>query len=211
MSDHGFLVVKRFDVLYRQFAADPRFNQDMYALPLVGTEPERLNVRYHGLDRVALTSYGDRTASLGELRLHELEQAGRFDGIGDNLITTIEDAEDVLGWTQHDAPGVYELVCARIAGGTCNPPTGWKLLGFEPSYFVGDHFSAICDCMCFPRWHGTDDEGTLFLPYFQRLNRYGLFDSASEAEAFLAFYLSHDWTETGDYEAAEVWMPIHDS
>jgi len=24
-------------------------------------------------------------------------------------------------------------------------------LGFEPTWFWGDHFSAVCDCVCFPR------------------------------------------------------------
>jgi len=40
-----------------------------------------------------------------------------------------------------------------------------------------------------------------------RLNRDGLFQSAAEASAFLTYYLSFDWTETGDYEIAEVWAP----
>jgi hypothetical protein len=61
---------------------------------------------------------------------------------------------------------------------------------------------------CFPRWHGTDPEGVLFREHFERLNRHGLFESAQEASAFLAFYLSFDWTETGEYEIAEVWAPV---
>ena len=62
--------------------------------------------------------------------------------------------------------------------------------------------------MCFPRWHGTDPEGALFLSYFQRLNAKGLFDEPDVASAFLSFYLSFEWTEKGDYYIAEVWSPV---
>jgi hypothetical protein len=58
--------------------------------------------------------------------------------------------------------------------------------------------------MCFPRWHGTDREGTLFREHFARLNENALFDSAEHAEEFLAFYRSLDWAEIGDYVVAEV-------
>ncbi len=61
--------------------------------------------------------------------------------------------------------------------------------------------------MLIPRWHGTDEEGTLFLDHFSKLNRHGLFPTAQEAETFLKYYLSFDWTETGDYEIAEVFLP----
>ena len=59
--------------------------------------------------------------------------------------------------------------------------------------------------MCFPRWHGCDPEGTLFLPFFERLNENALFDTADDATEFLDFYRSHDWTESGDYFIADVW------
>jgi hypothetical protein len=61
--------------------------------------------------------------------------------------------------------------------------------------------------MCFPRWHGTDEDGTLFLEHYSRLNSHGLFDSAAHATDFLRFYTSFDWTETGDYSIVSVWGP----
>ena len=61
--------------------------------------------------------------------------------------------------------------------------------------------------MCFPRWHGTDTEGTLFAEYHERLNESALFRTAEEAAKFISFYRSHDWTETGDYVIAEVCLP----
>ena len=57
-----------------------------------------------------------------------------------------------------------------------------------------------------PRWHGTDESGQLFLSYFRQLNRHGLFQAKSDAEEFLRYYLSFDWTERGDFEIAEVFI-----
>ncbi len=46
----------------------------------------------------------------------------------------------------------------------------------------------------------------LFLEHFRRLNRHGLFDTPEAAQAFLDYYRSFDWTETGDYVIAEVFL-----
>ena len=70
----GFLIVKRFDVLYRAFAADPRFTQAIYALPLVGTGEERLTVKYHGLDRDAIDPWDGDGALLAQIRMAELQR-----------------------------------------------------------------------------------------------------------------------------------------
>jgi len=84
------------------------------------------------------------------------------DDFGDGFLGTLEQAMDVLRWAHEETPEAYEVAWARVAGTSEAPPAGFVLLGFEPSYFTGDHFSAVCDCLCFPRWHGTDPEGTLF-------------------------------------------------
>jgi hypothetical protein len=201
-TDNGFLLVKKFHVLFAEFAAKPDFDRKMYALPVHGMPAEGMPVRYRGLDRDALSC--SAAGSLGEARMEELKREGRVDP-EDELIATPDDARDVLRWIDQELPGAYEIIWTRIAGASAQPPDGWLSLGFEPSYFGGDHFSAICDSMCFPRWHGTDEEGTLFKDYFVRLNANGLFDDADTARAFLTYYLSFDWTETGDYKIAEVW------
>jgi len=200
----GFLVVKRFEALYREFAAKPKFDRSIYALPVFGTGPERVAVKYRGLDRDAVD--GRDKGTLAQIHLHELEEAGVIkEFVG--LLPDAKHAADVLGWAEMEFPDTYEIVWARIAGTFAGPPEGFACLGLEPSYFVSDHFSPICDCMCFPRWHGTDPEGALFRDHFERLNHNGLFDSATHAQEFLTYYLSFDWTETGDYEIAEVWAP----
>ena len=60
--------------------------------------------------------------------------------------------------------------------------------------------------MLIPRWHGTDNEGILFKDYFNKLSKHGLFETHDIAKSFLDFYLSFDWTETGKYEIAEVFI-----
>lgn len=203
-TDSGFLVVKKFEVLHQEFCSKAEFDRAIYALPVKGTQPDQLTVRYRGIDRDALACFDE--GSVGEVRMEELKREGRVDP-DDELILSLDDARDVLRWMEQERPGVYEIVWTRIAVRGAEPPTGWRSLGFEPTYFGGDHFSAICDCMCFPRWHGTDQEGTLFADYFSRLNSSGLFGDATTAKEFLDCYLSFDWTETGDYEIAEVWAP----
>lgn len=204
----GFLVVKRFETLYREFAAKPEFKMAIYALPVVDTGPERLSVRYRGVDRAALSPWAK--GLLAEVRMLELEGGNRIDGT-EGFLSSHPEALDVLGWANEEVPFAYEILWARVAGNTDEPPAGFALLGYEPTYFTGDHFSAICDSMCFPRWHGTDPAGELFRSYFERLNINGLFDEPATAAEFLGFYLSFDWTETGDYEIAEVWAPARAS
>lgn len=55
--DAGFLIVTEFEVLYRRFAGDPRFDRGIYALPMADTSPTRVGVRYRGLDRNPLESF----------------------------------------------------------------------------------------------------------------------------------------------------------
>ncbi len=65
--------------------------------------------------------------------------------------------------------------------------------------------------MLFPRWHGTDKEGELFMPYFRQLNSHGLFATPAIAQDFLDYYHSFDWTEhdtNGDYVVAEVFIRL---
>lgn len=200
----GFLVVKRFEALYRAFCADPAFDRAIYALPVFGTSPERLTIRYRGMDRDALTPFA--RGSLAQVRLLELK-GGQVDGTED-FLTTYEQGVDVLRWTKEEFPDDYEIIWVKIAGRPDRPPSAFERLGFEPAFFTSDHFSAICDCMCFPRWHGTDPEGKLFRPHFDRLNSNGLFEDAQAAAEFLAYYLSIDWTERGEYEIAEVWAQL---
>lgn len=200
----SFFVVKRFDVLYREFAANPAFTSAIYALPVAGRDPSSSRVRYAGIDRDPIRPY--LKGSLAQIRMAEIAKQQGRDVFDEELLASLPEAEDVLAWTQDEAPGVYEIVWARVAATTEAAPTDFVRQGFEPTYFnYGGHFSALCDALAFPRWHGTDREGTAFREHYERLNVHGLFDDANSATDYLEHYLSFDWTERGDFEIIEVW------
>jgi hypothetical protein len=198
----GFLIVKTFPKLYRDYAERYKLSRDIYAVPRIDRGPQDCKVQYRGLGRDALDPY-ENSEIRAEVRMLELERDARCE---DGFLFDFADVQDVLRLLE-DRPD-YEVIWTRIAHSLAPPPKGYHLVGYEPSYFSDDHFSASCDCMLFPRWHGTDEEGTLFTAYFQKLNQYGLFSSEQEARDFLRYYLSFDWTETGEYEIAEVFAEI---
>lgn len=196
----GYLIVKTYPKLFNEFKMQLNLTHDLYAFPRIDKDPEQNSIQYRGLDRDALTE-NEYSNNLAEIRLDELEKINKcYHG----LIEQFEYAQDAFNYLENKDS--YEIIWARIADQTRTPHPGFTPIGFEPSYFVGDHFAAQCDCMLFPRWHGTDKEGTLFLEHFNKLNHYGLFNSPQEAQSFLDYYLSFDWTETGDYFIAEVFV-----
>jgi hypothetical protein len=198
----GFLIVLRFDVLYARFVERHRFTRDWYAIPRVDRDPSMSRIRYRGTDREALGPACVESCTLAEMHLADLEKRGRC---VDGILSTIDDVQETIAWLEEERDR-HETIWLRKAGARIAAPPGFVSMGFDPSYLDGDHFSASCDCMMFPKWHGTDEEGTLFLEHFRRLNPSGLFDSAADATAFTDFYCSFDWTENerSDYEMVEV-------
>ena len=195
----GFLIVKTYPKLYYEYVARYNINFDIYAIPRIDKTPEQYTIQYRGLDRDALDDYKDSNI-LAEIRLWELR-----DKSIDGFVFKYEDAQDVYDYLDNKLD--YEIIWARIAGYPELPPNGFKSIGFEPTYFTGDHFAPQCDCMPIPRWHGTDEKnGTLFTDYFLKLNKCGLFPSMKEVQLFVDYYLSFDWTEHDDYEIAEVFI-----
>lgn len=201
-NESGFLIVKTFPRLYRDYAERYNLSRDLYAIPRVDKGPEHYRIQYRGLDRDALHPWDD-SEILSEIRMAELEEEGKCH---DGFLFDLVEVQDVLEFLEDRQ--YYEVIWTRIVHSQAPAPKGYRSVGFEPSYFTSDHFSASCDCMLFPRWHGTDEEGTLFMTHFQKLNRYGLFNAPEEATSFLDYYLSFDWTERGEYEVAEVFVPF---
>lgn len=221
LPNGGFLIVTRFEELCRDYcnrfekiARDQwGFGDDLiYSVPRQHFPPTEVRKKYRGIDRAPLIAWPSsqfpdetwmgREEPEASQALEDLETAKKAD---DGFVFSILDARRVYSLLQD--PDRWELIWA------CNSATAFDrngvgaTLGFEPTWFVGDRFSAVCDCMCFPRWHGTDKEGVLFAEHYSRLNEHALFDSADEAMKFLEFYLSFDWTETGDYVIAEICLP----
>jgi hypothetical protein len=217
----GFLIVKTFDRYYREYIEQRESIKgalpkgQIYSVPRSGVGPEAVSKKYRGIDRDPLFAWNSKdeeyfrgtglvvepiprelTAHLaiGEL---EKEQKADYDFIFDR-----EEVRRILGLIE--APRERELIWVGEIDSNPVRPSDCVLLGYEPTMFWGHHFSAISDCMCFPCWHGHDDEGTLFLPYHERLNEHALFNTPQDAREYIDFYLSHDWTETGDYVIAEI-------
>lgn len=196
----GYLIVKNFARLYRDYAPRYMLTKDFYGLPRIDKTPESCPIQYRGLDRDALGPYTN-SDDLAEIRMAELEKIG---GCEDGFLFSDETVRAVLSLAL--APADYEVIWTKVASSPILAPAGFMSAGFDPTYFEGDHFSASCDCMLVPRWHGADKDGTQFAEYFRQLNRFGLFSSPDAAQSFLDFYLSFDWTETGDYAIAEVFL-----
>ncbi|HEY8768653.1 MAG TPA: hypothetical protein VIP09_15570 [Dehalococcoidia bacterium] len=180
----------------------------------MGVGPEGALNRYRGIDRDPLEPFSDEEVAMldclvaprieyeAQRRLAELEEAGRTD---DDFIFHEEDGHAV--YALFTCPADYELIWVRDSTVDIEEPDGWLPLGFEPTWFTGDHFSAIGDCLFLPRWHGPDKDGTLFRRNFESLNANGLCETADEAREYLAYYRSLDWTEDGQYVMAEVRGP----
>jgi hypothetical protein len=204
--DSGFLIVKTFERQYRDWLSKwvKRLDliPDIYSLPRPDRQPSGYNIKYRGMDRDELSA-DPPYDTLAKLRVDELIDERRS---ADGLLFGETEASDLFAYLDDNDKLDYEIIWARVADSLIVPPSGYQSVGFEPTFFLGDHFAPQCDCMLFPRWHGTDDEGTLFLEHYLKLNNYGLFESIQDAKNFLEFYLSFDWTETGEYVIAEVFV-----
>ena len=212
--DSGFLIVRPYNWLYQRFWRPAEPEQFLYAIPRKGADPNSNEKRYRGISREPLQAWYEELRGAPHIEVPEdfraasalrrLEDSGLAD---DDFVFNHSDALDIL--SKLDQPDSWELIWAGNADAQVVEPANAKLLGFEPTWFYGDHFSAIADSMCFPEWHGPDEDGTLFLDYYSRLNEYALFPSSSLARDFLEFYRSFDWTETGDYVIAKVLAAQH--
>lgn len=196
----GFLFVEKFEILFKKFADQLKLDRQIYAIPQKGQSPTEVAIRYSGMGRDALVACDDGK-TLAELRLSELEeQCLAVDGI----IFSRQEAQTVASCLEPNS--TYEMIWVREVGSDIKPPDDFISVGFEPTYFLGSQFSALCDSMIFPMWHGTDEDGELFVDHFAMLNAQGLFPTAEVSQQFLSYYLSFDWTEKGDYVITEIFL-----
>ena len=209
----GFLIVTRFEALYAAaiergtYDDIPAIKTPIYGIPhKTCPTPHSSRPKYCGIDRKPLSALSfenarlfteagtpceasDATALLAEYE----DTTGREDG----WVTeehSIRKVWDALG----EGQAQYEVIFAKEYQTSAHPPRRAVFLGCDTAYFVSDHFSCICDALFFPRWHGTDLEGTLFRSHFDKLNSHGLFGTNEDALDYLRYYLSFDWTERAD-------------
>lgn len=204
LPDGGFLIVTRFDELYRDYCSRFEkiardhwgFTDDLiYSLPQQGLPPSEVRKKYRGIDRVPLIAWPSRRFPDETWMGREEPEACQAvddletsNGAKEGFIFSIQQARRVYLLLRN--PERWELIWVRNSDADIDRTGVGTLLGFEPTWFVGDRFSAVCDCMCFPKWHGTDKEGVLFAEHYERLNQYALFNSRDEAKEFLEFYRS---------------------
>ena len=213
MQDQGFLIVEKYESLYEKYKERYNLSSDCYAIPRIDRSFKDYRIQYLGIDRDCLTPNDINPRNLAEIRLSEIEDQRRF-GHDDIFYTEIYPVLDFIDMNLldemysllEDDKSKFETIFVKKADISCLIPHRYKSIGFEPSYFYTDHFSASCDCMLIPRWHGTDNEGTLFLKYFNQLNQFGMFPSIDIAKEFVEYYLSFDWTEQDDYYITEVFI-----
>jgi hypothetical protein len=213
VPEAGYLIVKTYERMYREtyermYRTGPQ--NAAYSLPRYGVPADGIAKRYRGIARDPLHALTQELLRNGEPwidtsepaachHLYELEEAGAS---AEDFILSRDGADAVLALLTQNSERELIWACRRPYAGP--RPHRSRLLGFEPSWWSGDHFSAVMDSMCFPRWHGHDREGTALAQFHERLNGYALFDTDLDADAFRACYCSQEWAEEGPYEIVEV-------
>jgi hypothetical protein len=211
MVTSGFFMEKTFARMYREFLdVRGRFrphllNTGGYSTPRTDIPPEQAPKQYRGVQREPIQGWVEalRGSGVGEptdqeleasLFLTELERAGRA---LDDIIVAWEDAHEVLG--KIEPPVEREIIWARRMDASDAPPPGAVLLGYEPStFYLPTCDSAIAEGFFFTYPGSNDEDGTRLKAYHDKLNRWGLFDSPSDAQQYLKAYLAilpQDWDQ----------------
>lgn len=198
-----FSIVKKYELLYKEEWKRFKRAPKVYALPN-GKKPSRI---YNGLDRPGFGCFGKLKRNLTETQRKMIEYV-QDDLIlsGEDLMLSEKDAKMLLSCFKKESD--YELVWSRISGSTEEIPEGYQFVGYDITYPPEDDgaFSMINDCMFICRWHGCDEEGTLFAENFAKLNADGLFRTFEDAYEYMIKYRKEDWTETGSYGIFEIYM-----
>lgn len=205
----GFLIVKSFEALYFEYDRPAKSDEIIYGLPRLGIAPSTYKKRYLGAGRENLSPWfsffeGNTTPPF---EIEAAKMLGQLEEQNRSNEGHVESFSDVTAVHQKlKKPNDWEIIWATYAGQDPTSTSGLTLLGYEPNYFAGDHFSPINDSMFFTKWNGTDEQGQLFLPYFEQLNTNGLFSNAETAEKFLEFYTQKVTSEKiSDFEIISVW------
>lgn len=198
-----FVTAKKYSVLYeeifREHKKDIRIfqqkNKMIYSIPF----KEKPTTIYNGAGRMGL-DIGDKIKkNISDEEKQIAEKIYKDINFADELM---QDEKTALCFVNlFEEAEKYELLWVKSTDSKDTAPNNYKFIGYDVTY-VPDYsgaFSIICDCFFIPRWHGFDDEGTLFIPDYKKLNSNGLFDSFEDAQSYMFKYLSEDWTERGVY------------
>jgi len=122
----------------------------------------------------------------------------------ENVLTSEDEAITLINIL--DKPDICDVVWFKIHTSLSAIPKGYRFYGYDITYIPGIHgaFSIINDCMFICKWHGCDEDGTVFLQHYTRLNENGLFNTVIEAIDYMKYYLSFDWSERGEFCICEI-------
>ena len=190
-----FSVVKKYSLLYAAYREQREKIRPFYGHPYTG----QIIKPYYGTDRSGGCLFRDELKKKYGLRDRMLLFRLRHE-----TLKTEADANRYLELQEH--PEEYEIIHTRLAGTTGAFPENCEFLGYDVSYIVEHEgaFSIICDCMFLPQWHGCDEDGTLFMEDYAKLNENGLFSNWDDAYAYLVKYRNEDWSEMGWFGIYEV-------
>jgi hypothetical protein len=197
-----FCIVKKYDIHYQEQL--PRFQKNplkIYALPFAEV-PSKL---YLGIGSGGLYECDKKKKFLSKEDMQFVEKLEKFEIEPDEFVDSEEKAIYYL--SLFDESDKYDIVCSRVNGYNADVPKEYKFLGYDITYLpcVNGAFSIINDCMFVCMWHGCDEAGTDFLPYFNKLNENGLYNDAHTAYQYMKHYLNFDWSERGEYCICEIY------
>jgi hypothetical protein len=157
-----YLIVKTFESLYAEFKYHLEPGEAIYSIPLKGVAPGDVRKQYRGIDREPLSAVKRSrylfykkylnvrffARGLEDIEaqdfIYPLEKEGRA------FIDCIFEYEDaVSSFTKILKKNRYELIWVRKDDSKGEDPMNSSVLGYDETYFIGDHFSAIADSMFF--------------------------------------------------------------
>lgn len=196
----GYIIVRSFEHCYNIYDRPCPQNLQIYGIPRIGVEPSQATKKYRGVNRYPLLTVPENLSSelpvvesQAQFRLGQLESNGRAH---DDYVAALDDALSVF--LLLSMLELWELIHVTIVGGRPEVSLEGEFFGYDVAYFGGDHYSAVANCMFFPSWVGTDEEGQRYHECYESLNSHGLFDSADDAMRFLNLYRAVT-SDTGEY------------
>lgn len=204
-----FITAKRYSDLYEEEFKRRKndiqklkdIGKTIYAIPY-NEKPSKV---YNGADRQGLDVTSKTKKQLSNDEKQILDKFYKNVYYADELMESEDTALCFLNLFEEAEN--YDLLWVKSTYSKDSVPNGYKFIGYDITYIpdFSGAFSIICDCMFLPRWHGFDDEGTLFIPDFYKLNNDGLFNTKEDAYSYMIKYLSEDWSERGDYCILEIY------
>lgn len=191
----GFLVVKTFERMYRQYLT--KFKQ-WWQVEHPNDEPillEQMPGKYRGVARDPMEPWFEcfRGAGVFEeptqqelaanLFMTKLSESGKAKGF---FIFALDDAKKLFGMIR--PPVEREIIWARRMDRNDPSPPETSILGYEPIDFDGD-FSSLIAHVLFFRYAWTvdldDPDGARAKIHYTRLNKWGLFDTPTYARQYV--------------------------